>query len=398
MPRISSLITKGFNTPYVVPGHWRIPQGALIMYSGAADPGLIGWARYSAADGRFIKGTATQAEIGTVAANNNATWQNQTYFVSTGGGGLHGGSAVNFQGNPPQEQQQVQLTTEISYPYAAGDHSHTMALAAGTGSNFNPASTDYILLEATQEHKKFPVNTVVVRSTQPLSGISQASSGVPRYIRGGTTYANTDGATRAFNGSSSSYGPHDHGQSSYIGRLFGGSTNTALSQTPNSVTALSHYHTMSGTITSATLPGKLLRLWKLAEKLVPDDNIVIMYTGNISSLPSYWKVCDGTNGTPNMVNYFLGYFVEGYAHDTETAYAASVSNGGVSTENWTHRHINDTQTSRIGYPQSNLHPTYNAAHSHALSTNISGTSFTSFNVYQPDEIKLCFIQLTKTLY
>jgi len=398
MPRISSLITKGFNTPYVVPGHWRIPQGALIMYSGAADPGLIGWARYSAADGRFIKGTATQAEIGTVAANNNATWQNQTYFVSTGGGGLHGGSAVNFQGNPPQEQQQVQLTTEISYPYAAGDHSHTMALVAGTGSNFNPASTDYILLEAIQEHKKFPVNTVVVRSTQPLSGISQASSGVPRYIRGGTTYANTDGATRAFNGSSSSYGPHDHGQSSYIGRLFGGSTNTALSQTPNSVTALSHYHTMSGTITSATLPGKLLRLWKLAEKLVPDDNIVIMYTGNISSLPSYWKVCDGTNGTPNMVNYFLGYFVEGYAHDTETAYAASVSNGGVSTENWTHRHINDTQTSRIGYPQSNLHPTYNAAHSHALSTNISGTSFTSFNVYQPDEIKLCFIQLTKTLY
>jgi len=398
MPRISSLITKGFNTPYVVPGHWRIPQGALIMYSGAADPGLIGWARYSAADGRFIKGTATQAEIGTVAANNNATWQNQTYFVSTGGGGLHGGSAVNFQGNPPQEQQQVQLTTEISYPYAAGDHSHTMALAAGTGSNFNPASTDYILLEATQEHKKFPVNTVVVRSTQPLSGISQASSGVPRYIRGGTTYANTDGATRAFNGSSSSYGPHDHGQSSYIGRLFGGSTNTALSQTPNSVTALSHYHTMSGTITSATLPGKLLRLWKLAEKLVPDDNIVIMYTGNISSLPSYWKVCDGTNGTPNMVNYFLGYFLEGYAHDTETTYAASVSNGGVSTENWTHRHINDTQTSRIGYPQSNLHPTYNAAHSHALSTNISGTSFTSFNVYQPDEIKLCFIQLTKTLY
>ena len=398
MPRISSLITKGFNTPYVVPGYWRIPQGSLIMYSGTVDPGLTGWARYSAADGRFIKGTATQAEIGTVAANNNATWQQQPYFVSTSGGGYHGGSAVNYQGNPPQGSQQVYLTTEITYPYGAGDHSHTISLLAGTGSNFNPASTDYILLEATQEHKKFPVNTVVASGTQPLSGIQQVSAGVPRYIRGGTTYANADGATREFNGSSSSYGPHDHGQSSYVGILYGGSTNNAISQTPNSSTASSHYHTMFGTITSATLPGKLLKLWKLAEKLIPDDNIIIMYTGNISSLPSYWKVCDGTNGTPNMVNYFLGYFVEGYAHDTDTPYSASVSAGSVSTENWTHRHINDNQTFRIGYPQSNLHPTYNAVHSHTLSTNITGSSFTSFNVYQPDEIKLCFIQLTKTLY
>jgi hypothetical protein len=404
MPRISSLITKGFNTPYVVPGHWRIPQGAIIMYSGTADPGLPGWTRYSAADGRFIKGTATQAEIGTVAANNHATWQQIGYVVSTGQGGYHSGPAANYQGNPPQGAQQVQLSTEITYTVGAGDHSHTLVLNVGEGNNFDPYSTNYILLEATQEHKKFPINTVVASGTQPLSGTQQVtatqqvSNGANRYIKGGTSYANADGVSRSFSGSTDSYGPHQHGGGSYIGIITGGSRSNGISQTPNVITASSHYHTLFGTITSANLPGKLLKIWKLAEKLIPDDNIIIMYTGNISSLPSYWKVCDGSYGTPNMVNYFLGYSYAGTAHNTETSYAASVSTGGLNTESWSHSHISANQTFRIGYPQSNLHTTFSATHSHTLNINVTATEFTSSNEYKPDEIKLCFIQLTKTLY
>jgi len=397
MPRISSLITKGFRTPDVEPGFWQIPQGALIMYSGAADPGLLGWTRYSAADGKFIKGTATQAEIGTITANNNSTWQSQGYSSGTSSQSDHTGPAANYQQSAPAGAVTSGLTTVIYYPGTGGAHAHTVVWNVGTGTDFNPASTSYVLLQATQVHKKLPVNTVLGRSTQPTSSTQEISSTYHRYITGGTAYANTTAATRTFNGSTSSYGPHVHDSSSYIGRISGGSTNTALGQTPNSVTAVSHTHSSTGTITSTGQPGKLLKLWKLVAELIPQDNIIIMYTGNISSLPNYWKVCDGTNGTPNMVNYFLGYSLVGTAHDTSTAYSSSVSSGGLSTESWTHSHITATQTSRVGYPTSNQHTSTSVSHSHTLTTNPTG-SLTSSNVYQPDEIKVCFIQLTKTLY
>jgi hypothetical protein len=391
MPRISSLITKGFRTPDVVPGYWSIPQGALIMYNSATDPGLTGWTRYSAADGKFIKGTATQGEIGTVTANNNTSWQSSGYSSLTGTGGSHSGPGANYQDFPPGST--FPQTNVDTYPNTAGSHQHTVTFFPGAGSDLNPASTDYILLEATQEQKKLPVNTVVAKSTQPVSSTQELSSTTYRYIRGGVSYTNTAATSRTLNGSSDTFGPHNHGVSNYTGLVSGGTTNTALSQIKNSLTANSHSHSVTATITGQRLSGKLLKLWKLASEVIPDDNIIIMYTGNISSLPSYWKVCNGTNGTPNMVNYFLGYSTIATAHDTTTSYVASVSVGSLSTESWSHSHITASVVSRIGYGVNNLHTTTNASHSHTISTNPSGS-----NVFQPDEIKLCFIQLTKTIY
>ena len=390
MPRISSLITRGFRTPDVVPGYWRIPQGALIMYNAATDPGLTGWTRYSAADNKFIKGTATQGEIGTVTANNNSTWGSIGYSISTGTGGSHVGTSANYQDFPPGST--FPQTNVDYYQSTAGGHTHTVSWSIGAGSDLNPASTNYILLEATQEHRKLPVNTVVGRSTQPTDSTQELSSTTYRYIRGGTTYTNTAATSRTFNGSSDYFGPHSHGPSYYTGLVQGGTNTTQLSQQKESLTAGSHNHTTTGTIVGQRLSGKLLKLWKLASELVPDDNIIIMYSGTISSLPSYWKVCDGTNGTPNMVNYFLGYSTITTAHNTTTSYAAPATAGSLSTDSWTHSHITASVVSRIGYPSSNYHTSTSASHSHTINPNPSS------NVFQPDEIKLCFIQLTKTLY
>jgi hypothetical protein len=376
----------------VVPGYWSIPQGALIMYNAATDPGLTGWTRYSAADNKFIKGTATQGEIGTITANNNTSWQNSGYSSSTGTGGSHQGNTANYQDFAPGST--FPQTNVDYYQTTAGGHSHSVTWFPGAGSDLNPDSTNYILLEATQEHRKLPVNTVVGRSTQPTSSTQEVSTTTYRYIRGGTSYTNTAATSRTLNGSADYQGGgHVHGPSYYTGLINGGTTNTASSQTKNSLTAGSHTHTITGTVTGYRLSGKLLKLWKLASELVPDDNIVIMYTGNISSLPSYWKVCDGTNGTPNMVNYFLGYSTIATAHDSITGYDSIASIGSLSTDSWSHSHITATVTSRIGYPISNYHTTYSASHSHTINTYPSGD-----NVFQPDEIKLCFIQLTKTIY
>jgi hypothetical protein len=395
MPRIASLISRWFTIPTSVPDYWRIPTGVVIMYSAAADPGLSGWTRYSAADGKFIKGTATQGEIGTVTANNNTTWSGSAYSSYTSTDGSHQGPSANYQGFAANPTNIFPQTNVYLYQNTAGGHNHTFTFFPGVGSDLNPPSTDYILLQSTEEKRSLPLGAILSRSTQPTGAVQQVGATSYRYIRGGSTYTNTAGSSRTLNGSSDYYGTHDHGFGLYLARLSGGTTNTALSQTPQSLSPGSHNHTITGSITGLRLTGKILKLWQLASEMIDlEDNIILMYTGNIANLPTYWKVCNGANGTPNMVNYFLGYSnLSTTAHDTTTAYATSVSIGSVSTATWSHGHISATTSSLIGYGTSNLHTTTNVSHSHSLNSNPSGS-----NVFQPDEIKLCFIQLTKTLY
>jgi hypothetical protein len=386
MPRISSLITKGFNTPYVVPGYWRIPVGALIMYSGASDPGLAGWTRYTAADGKFIKGTATQSEIGTVTANNNATLT--TGSTSTGTAGYH-----SFPSTTTKEYgvANPQNTTVFTYQLGAGDHAHTLFFSLGSGNDLNPASTDYILLQATETKRYFPANAVLSKSTQITGSTQQLATGDFRYIRGGSTYANTAATTRTISGSTDSQGTHSHGPSSYIGSTFATGTSGLANIAENSISGLGHSHTISGTVSGSRLIGNILKLWKLSTQIAAEDNIIIMYTGTIANLPSYWKVCDGTNGTPNMAGLFLGYSnIANTAHGTYTPYSTPSSLGGLSTNTWTHQHTGG-QSTRSGTSTSYLHASTSVSHSHTFSNP-------SIATFQPDEIKLCFIQLTQTLY
>jgi hypothetical protein len=55
-------------------------------------------------------------------------------------------------------------------------------------------------------------------------------------------------------------------------------------------------------------------VWKQFKHLLPviattnqdvQSGMIVMYSG--TSVPPGWLLCDGTNGTPNMVNFFIGY-------------------------------------------------------------------------------------------
>ena len=386
MPRISSLITKGFNTPYVVPDYWHIPQGAIIMYSGSSVPSLTGWTRYSAADGKFIKGTATQSEIGTVTPNNND--QLGAGGTTTGSAGYHSGPLTIVKENGIANPQN---STVMSYTLGGGSHAHSLFYSLGAGTDLNPPSTDYILLEATQDQEYFPANAIISKATQITGSTKELSINQNRYIRGGSTYANNYATQRSISGFTDQQGSHTHGPTSFLGSTFASGTNTLAFRAENSSSGLSHLHSLSGTITGATLLGTLLKLWKLGSKMTAEDNIIVMYTGNIANLPSYWKVCNGSNGTPNMVDFFLGYSSdENTAHNTYTPYSAPFSSGGLSTEAWTHYHTSG-QAFRFGTDTAYYHSSFSMFHSHTFSNP-------NVVMFQPDEIKLCFIQLTKTLY
>ena len=86
---------------------------------------------------------------------------------------------------------------------------------------------------------------------------------------------------------------------------------------------------------------------------------IMMWSGSIASIPSNWKLCDGTNGTPDL----RGRFVVGY--NTADADYSSVGNtGGLKNVTLTtaqmpsHSHTGATST--------------NGSHSHRWNTGLEG--------------------------
>lgn len=62
---------------------------------------------------------------------------------------------------------------------------------------------------------------------------------------------------------------------------------------------------------------------ELIHKLLPYGSI-IMFNGSSSDIPEGWNICDGTNGTPNLINHFIKAGLT--SGDTETQEIGSGSN------------------------------------------------------------------------
>lgn len=60
---------------------------------------------------------------------------------------------------------------------------------------------------------------------------------------------------------------------------------------------------------------------------------IIMWSGNIVNIPSWWKLCDGNNGTIDLTDQFVVGAGDTYAVD---------ATGGSSTGDWSHTHSGTT--------------------------------------------------------
>lgn len=89
---------------------------------------------------------------------------------------------------------------------------------------------------------------------------------------------------------------------------------------------------------------------------------IIMWTGALGSLPSNWKLCDGTNGTPDLRNKFV--IGAGGAYNPGNS-------GGANSQNLQHSHAT---TSASGGAHTHTIGTTTAAgsHSHGNVTNQTG--------------------------
>jgi len=353
----------------------------MIMYNGT-DPGLAGWSRYSTADGLVIKGASVQGDIGVTTAA--AGTYSAAYTV--GLAGLHNGPGnyYFFGGNTPGSASYGPQSN------SAGDHSHTFSLT-GSAAPAKPPRTQHTLLYATTDQYQFPTNTIHIHANNAGGSWTQKiASGAIRFIVGGNGVSDLAAVAATNNSaSSSSDGFHDHiaGSPTRISSSTPAGPNSA---TPGSATGQVHSHSASaGTVpmTVSSIAGKLMKLWTAASQDTAFNGHVVMFVGTLTALPPYWKLCDGTNGTPDLRTYSLGYSTASTDHNVATALTAQSASLTLSLGSWTHTHAGNAGATPSS-TQSAPHGSTNVgSHNHTLAAVTAPLSG-----YDPGSIKVAFIQ------
>jgi hypothetical protein len=352
-----------------------IPAGAIIMYNGT-DPLLSGWTRYTAADGLYIKGTATQGEIATTTTAGISSWSISASVGTAGSHSASSGWVYTSSINPGGISVGPQST--------AGAHSGHSLSFSSSSTAARPYSTGMLLLKATSDQTTFPTNTIHINdSNRGASWTQKVAATDFRYVKGDastpTDYANVSVAVSTTSGND---GFHTHVGSS----IYSSSSPAPNVYNPSSSTGQNHSHSVSSTVNVSRIPGKVHNMWIAASSDAAYTNTIVMFDGTLSSLPSYWKVCDGTAGTVNMTTYFLGYSnSSGTAHDTTTTTTSAFAPTTASAA-WTHTHGTTLNTGTTTYVRTTGHQSSSYSHSHSV------TGSATVNGYDPGSIKLAFIQ------
>jgi hypothetical protein len=297
-------------------------------------------------------------------------------------------------------------SASVTYSSTAGGHFHTIIPSGTVPVTTLPSGFGVKLITNASQVNEIPQNAVMF-SDSGKTGFSRktwgASSSFAPYIAQRNTFstvgarsAQTFTATLTDNGA----GSHQHTTSSTIGP--GG---TVPSQTRN-IAAGAHSHALS---TGSNVAMFVFQTFKHLLPFVANSpnavrsGMIVMYKG--ASVPAGWSLCDGTNGTPNMVGFFLGY--NNNASTTDTVVGArevnitGVAPGGpgsntgayfgrsfsvtLNSFSWNHGHSGSTTT--ITNQQSHFHSDMNATHSH--SANVSVTISSTF---VPNSFRLAFIR------
>jgi len=356
-----------------------IPAGTIILYNGT-DPSNVSYPRYSAADNFYLQGTTTQAEI----ATNTSPSTNVAYEYSLSTTGAHtstSGYTFNASANAGA------ITAIPANP--AGDHSHALSISpttfnnAGSPTTARPHTGNVTLLRAASNQTTFPTNTIHINPSNRNGWTQKLATSYNRYVRGVSTgIAEVDAIAQSVSGTTSTAGQHDH--------LQGGvrSSSSAGSGTPNnaSLTGQDHTHSATVTVTPDSIKGKLLKMWIAASADPVFATTMVMYDGTLASLPSYWKLCDGANGTVDMRGYFLGYSTSASDHAVATANTLTTYSSGADSA-WTHQHAAPTNFGSAYRVDQTGHQSQSFSHNHTV-TAVGGSG-----AHDPGTYRVAFIQV-----
>lgn len=345
-----------------VGGSWKeiyanaipLPEGLIVGYAGTVAPS--GWTLFDSGNSKYLVGAGS------------------TYTVGAGGGTDVNSGTVATAGSHTGANSFSSAYTGGSYgTLAYGDHNHTYSFQS------NPLRRRMVLIQADAGQTKLPVNAIVLSGAVTLAGLSQQYNNELSLLYMSDT-TGTIAATESATPTSSSSGTHNH-----YGAPSSGAVTVGENQQEYAVLANqgAHTHTVTVNGLSWAVKKRILKAWTNASaefNLAP--NMIGMYES--TTPPDGWSLCNGSNGTPDMRDYFV-YFGNG-----DNAGDAS----GDNTITW-----NYSAPQSAGHAHRGAGPTYSwdmsaQAVAHSDSYGMAGHSGSGNGTFLPPYYALAFIMYT----
>jgi hypothetical protein len=391
-----------------------LPADSVLLWDRDSESTAVpdGFSIYTAADNRLIQGTTTLADAGTTGGSGSRDFSVPGLFGTTSNG-AHGAPSPTFpiRIDGPPLSPTPSPTGSVTQP--AGSHVHTGTKTPTTPltipSTAKPMGRWMVLITNSSQVDNVPINCLVFSESRPVFFTRRSFETHSVGLYAGTTTFSRVKAADAFPLSIawSSSGAHAHTGT--------GSVGTTVATSPFVFSSLNSYTPGLGSHTHPTT-SRSLTIFQQFKHLLPfmasanspvKSGMIVMYKG--ASIPSGWKLCDGTNGTPNMNGFFLGYDNNENGHDVvKSNKRVDISSGSypLPTTNppsptdyqiladfsaaaipWSHSHNNGPGALLGDFSTGAVHASDTAPHSHTFP---SGIFFPSDFV--PDFIKLVFIQ------
>lgn len=402
-------------------GDAELPDGAILFFDRATTETPIpnGFSLYTEYQGSsivnfLIKGGSTTARTtgspAPVSINSTNPIQSSTDGQHLGVESPGNDSFVRATTSPSE------ISPFIDPRVPAGDHFHDVTL---TGSVSYPSAANFQgmqtpLIKSSGSKAEIPAGAIV------FSGNSSGFIGCSRKsweidygvyaVSNSTNNARTlpTNVAPSFGVSTASAGAHTHGAQPATGLKGAFFPATSADRTPSG-----NFLTGRG---AHTHPGGAfghVGVWKQFKHLLPfvtnastslQSGMIVMYEG--MSVPSGWKLCDGTNGTPNMVDRFIGYDNSLSTSDAlvgrdligsvgpsattpappPSAYGSTSIPVSINLTPWNHTHRSVTFVSLGGSTYRHLSASF--PHTHT----IPNATVTMPNAYVPQHLTLLFIQ------
>ena len=352
---VSSIHTK-------VDGSWReiyanaipIPEGLIVGYAGTIAPS--GWSLFTSGQDRYLVGAGSTYTVG-----------------AAGGTDVNSGTLVTAGSHTGASTFWSSYTGGSYGASASGNHTHTYSFQS------NPLRRRMVLIQADAGQTKLPANALVLSGAVTLSGLTQQYDNELSLLYLSDT-TGTITATASATPTSSSSGAHTH---------YGGCSKSAVTpgeyqQEYNILTDQgAHTHTVTVTGISWSVKRRYLKAWTNASAAF---NLAANMIGMWESItpPDGWSLCNGSNGTPDMRDYFVYFGPSANAGDAS----------GDNTITW-----NYSTPQSAGHAHQGSGPTYSGDYAaqfaaHSDSHQMAGHSGSGNGSFLPPYYALAFIMYT----
>lgn len=381
-----------------------IPAGVIIGWPSTAGTIPAGWTRVTSLDGRYLKGVPNNfTNPGTTggASTHSHTTTSHTHSLNHS----HTTPAETLAGSTDKLIQlgTFEVASHDAHEHSLPDTSSTTVNSASSSPSTATAVNDpvnalEIWIQSDGSPERIPANaTVFYNGTTVPAGFTAGSAdsflkGAAAAGDGGANSAGSTSHSHTVNSHTHSGTSHTHtiadtgaANQSVLSFTAGGGPGIEMpdighthSVAVNSNSAASLNSAAGGTsgASSAALPP----YYKLsiirnggAPQPVP-SRTVAAWLGGLSSIPSGWRLCDGTNGTPNLLGKYIRGAVTTGEHGTTGGSTGSHAHTAPTHTHSTssHNHTTNIAAADFTLPTDNSPPEVYAAdqyHLHAASTD-----------------------------